>query len=322
MIIPYQQASSKWTSKKSSCVAVSGRLRAAAIAADISPEKRMKYIERAARMQDCSNRIEYQYCPECGNLHISRTNLCRDRLCPVCAWRLSLQRMGQMMRSLEWIYEKDGNLNGAMLTLTVKNCPVDGLNAAIDELTTAWGRLRHRRKFGRWVKGYARSIEVTAGANGTLHPHLHVFVLWAAGYDKNIAQRELCDMWQESLQVEYTPICDIRRAYSRRSSAEDAWRKTLEAVAECTKYALSGKLMSNCPEDMIIPLAEGIKNRRLIAYGGSIAAARTALNYADTDSPTDVDDISIDCPKCGYEGCIPLALEWAAGEYRLALDYQ
>lgn len=156
-MIPYPDALGKWTLHKNAAYQQGTRLRNAGAAVG-----RKDIWLRGDIMRDCSSRIEYTYCQECGSLHIRRTNLCRDRLCPICAWRLSLQRIGDMMQTLEYLHQQRAHISAAMLTLTIKNVDADNLSNTISHMLHAWDRLLKRRTVQKWVTGYARSIEIRA----------------------------------------------------------------------------------------------------------------------------------------------------------------
>lgn len=323
-IIPYPEGINKWTRHKQAAAAVAEKLRLCTVPPRLSmtpDDIRQYWMMRADIMSNCASVLIYDYCRDCGSMHIARSYLCRDRLCPVCSWRLSLQRSGEMWLTLQHLYESGQSIQAAMITLTCKSVPGERLSGAIDTLLSAWARLRKRRTWGRWVEGYARSLEVTIGAGG-YHPHLHVLVLWAAGYDRQITQHDLCDMWGDALRVDYTPICDIRRAYDTTPDGQTAeWERTMAAAIECCKYAISGKVTTKATPNELGYIARALKGRRLIAYGGTIAAARTALSMHDDDTPEDVSDIALICPKCGSEDIISLTYQWAAGGYMMGIPY-
>lgn len=325
MIIPYAKVISKWTDTKKESISTANTLMRATLPpnrAATSPDSASAYWKmRADRMAECSSRIIYNYCVECGSMHIARTNLCRDRLCPVCSWRLALQRSGEMMSALSHIAADGRKLSAAMITLTIKNVSAEGLSEAISAILAAWSRLRKRNAWTKWVDGYARSIEITKGKRG-YHPHMHIFIIWREGYQKNISQRELCDLWRAALRADYTPICDIRSAYDSGSAADpyaDEWNRVMSAAIEATKYALSGKVTHGISDpNELAALALAVRGRRLLAYGGIIADARAALNFSDDDTAADVGEMTIECPKCGGT-MVGLAYEWSAGGYLLGL---
>lgn len=325
MIIPYAKAISKWTDTKKESISTAETLMRATLPpnrAATSPDSASAYWKmRAGRMEECASRIIYNYCVECGSMHIARTNLCRDRLCPVCSWRLALQRSGEMMSTLTHIAADGRKLNAAMITLTIKNVPAEGLSDALSAILDAWARLRKRKPWLTWVDGYARSIEITKGKRG-YHPHMHIFILWKDGYKKHISQRELCDLWRAALRADYTPVCDIRSAYDGGTAVgpcADEWHRVMSAAIEATKYALSGKVTHGISDpNELAALALAVRGRRLLAYGGIIAEARAALCFQDDDVASDVGEMTIECPKCGG-AMIGLAYEWCAGGYMLGL---
>lgn len=306
-IVPYDTALIKWTMHKKQAVEMGRRLMAAGQAAG-----RQDIWMRGDIMKDCSTRLEYTYCQECGSMHLRRTNLCRDRLCPLCAWRLSLQRIGEMMQCIDYLSGKEKNLSGAMLTLTVRNCPTDELSATITQMLKGWDRLFKRRIVQKWVAGYARSIELTRSSKrGDYHPHIHVLILWSEGYNKTIPQKEWAEMWRQSMQLNYTPIVDIRAAYGQNKD-DTAWAKLVAATVEATKYAIKGETLQAIPAPDLITVADALKKRRLISYGGILKAARAELKMNDDDIASDVSDTSIECPKCGATDTVILAYNWAA----------
>lgn len=323
-IIPYPEGLNKWAGHKQQASIVAETLRKCKIAPrlSMSPKDIQQYwIMRADNMANCASVLIYNYCRECGSMHIARSYLCRDRLCPVCSWRLSLQRAGEMWLSLQKIYESGSPVNAAMITLTAKSVTGENLEKSIDELLSAWARLRKRRAWSRWVAGYARSLEVTIGKGG-YHPHMHVLVLWADGYDRQITQRQICDMWGDALRVDYTPICDIRRAYNKAPDGQTSeWERTMNAAIECCKYAVSGKITTSATPDQLGYIARALKGRRLIAYGGIIADARATLSLDDDDTPADISEITITCPKCGSDDVISITYQWATGGYLMGIPY-
>lgn len=315
-IIPYPEQLSKWNKAKKAAVEVGKTMIAAAEEAN-----RKDIWIRGDRMKDCNNRLEYTYCQECGSMHIRKTNLCRDRLCPLCAWRLSLQRVGSMIQTMELLHQERQGLKAAMITLTIKNVPAIELNKSISKMLSGWDKLTKRRKYAHWIAGYARSIEITRSSKrGDYHPHIHALIIWADGYKNNITQRELAYDWAECCEIEdYTPIVDIRAAYGKTKSAT-AWDKLVAATVECCKYAIKGELTHDIANEDLISVADAIKGRRLISYAGCIRKARKKLNIQEENEATDISDTSIECPKCGATDCIILAYHWAedSSVYRLA----
>lgn len=318
-IIPYSCQIEKWNNKKRAAKAAAAKLSAAAAASN-----NQTILMRADRMSNCAERIEYAYCNDCGNLSIAKTYLCRDRLCPVCTWRLSIKRTAELWRVFEVLTAAAaaGNegrqpLNVAMLTLTVKNCELAELGNTIDEMLKAWKKLLKRRTIVRYVKGYARSIEITRGKNGTWHPHIHAIIIFSSDYKNQISQADFCELWRESLGVEYIPICDVRKVYSKKKNDSEEWNKITAAIIEACKYAVKQSTIDSANIEDIIPLAEAVKGKVLIAYGGIIREIRRSLKMSDSERLEEAPELSIECPKCGNMNLVNLIYEWGEGSYIL-----
>ena len=316
-IVPYPRVADKWEGYKNMAVKQSGRLIEAAAAADSALADKLR--ARGGRMSTCASLLEYDFCRECGNMHIRRTNLCRDRLCPLCNWRLSLQRIGETINAMQWIAASGYTGYAAMLTLTQQNCTWQDLAAELERITTAWHMLSKRRDFVRHVVGWARSIEITQGVNDTLHPHLHILLLFAPGYAAEISQRQWAQMWKESLDLDYTPIVDIRRAYARDDAAyEQEWQRLTAATVEATKYAMKAETLLDISAARLADLAASIQGIRFVGYGGLVRKARQALKYKDSETVSDTVCITPECLKCGAPDLVTLGYHWSNTTYILS----
>lgn len=302
----------KWITHKTGAAATGKRLLAAASLHGNKP-----YVEgRALRMQSCCDVIAYQLCPACGKLHLAHAGYCRDRLCPLCAWRLSVERTRNMMLTLDYLAGQRVPLNSALLTLTMRNCQLGQLRSSIDQLLSAWHLLTRRRKVSRHVLGYCRSLEVSRGRDGTsLHPHMHVLLFLPEGYAADIHQREWCAMWQQSLGVDYTPVVDIRKTYAQQQAAGSAqWQAALASSIEALKYAVKPSLLEGASPQELIGMLQGMHGVRLVSYGGIIKDARKAVGITGADAITKPEAI-VHCPDCGAIEPVLMAYRWAANTY-------
>lgn len=324
MIITSEAALRKWSEKKQKSETLATMMLNSISEDDI--EQKMRW----ERMRDCATRLEYQYCADCGSMHLARTNLCRDRLCAVCSWRLSMQRYAEMLHALNLIYEKRGYISAAMLTLTIRNCEASNLRSTIKKLNSAFAKLRKRRIFQKYVIAYAKSIEITKNAkNNTYHPHAHVLLLFDRTYKKTyIKQAEWADMWTQCLNVDYTAIVDIRTAYcadvnvNKNVDNVTKFDATLKAALESCKYALKDNVLDTSDAKSVNEISDALKDMRLISYGLELAAARRELKYKDEDRAVyDVDAAELCCPKCGNETLIDIVYEWAKSSYMPASDF-
>lgn len=266
--------------------------------------------ERVYRMYNCAETIDYKYCPDCGSIHIARTWLCRDRLCPICTWRLSLKRAAEMQRCFLWLSNKTDNYIPEMLTLTVKNTPAAHLSDTIRDMLDAWSKVTKRRRPKKAILGYARSLEITRNKRtGQYHPHIHVLLLRDPAH--NINQSEWCTMWEEALDIDYTPVCHIERAYSVSDDGSKDYSNLSQAAIEALKYAIKSEVVKATPPDELPTLADAIKGKRLVTYGGLIKQARAALRLPADEYADLVDAFSLECPDCGCTAAILMGYRWS-----------
>lgn len=245
-------------------------------------------------MSECSTTIQARRCAACQKLEVIGTKRCRDRLCPVCGWRLSVRRFGEMSEVMERLraYGIEHKLHTYFLTLTVKNCRLEHLSGTLDRMAAAWKRVTER-KYWSSVYGWARSTEVTYNPRtGLYHPHYHIIYTTMEQKPLREVQRETRQTWTSALRVTYPAVTDVRPAYSKRSSDES----TLAVLLESFKYAVKDSDLLAMPTRDFKAFAAAIAGRRLVAYGGVIASIRKDIGAAaDEDDAEDSFSVTCDC---------------------------
>lgn len=307
----------EWTEKKQQAVMVASKMLAYC---EDHYSARMRVQKRMLRMLYCADTIRTILCKECGHMEYYASR-CKDRLCPVCQWRLSIQRLAEMMSVHDYLMQQDGYINVAMLTLTIKNCSGPQLPQTVRKLLDGWQLICKRRDVQRYVRGYARSIEIT-NKRGSWHPHLHVLVYFGKDYKKQLSIYDIVRMWRESLGVDYDPICDIRSAYSKRKDKQYNNRhdKITALVAEATKYVMKSELLTQAAPEDILLLDEATKGVRLCSYGGIIRKARSACGITDKDTLEDAEIRADVCKDCGSSEVVEMTWQWALDGYKLFRD--
>lgn len=265
---------------------------------------------KAERLRQCATNISFKVDVASGRKTLHSANFCRVRLCPVCQWRRGLKVFGQTSKIMKAI-EADRPMSYIFVTLTLKNCDGNSLGKTIDNMMTAWNRMQGRKAVKQAVKGYYRGLEVTHNTDisssdyNTFHPHFHaVFAVNPSYFSSRdyISQSAWTSLWKKSMQLDYTPIVDVRRVKG----------STAAAVAEAAKYSVK-------PGDYIIPddwdltvetvqlLDTVLNKRRFTAYGGLFSEWHKKLNLDDSDEGdlihTDSDEDSSEdtsAPKYWY----------------------
>lgn len=267
----------------------------------VNSYNRLGNDNKAYKVSECGNYLSFKKSDE-GTKKLFRANFCKVRLCPMCSWRRSKKTYGQVSKVMNKALE-DREYRFIFLTLTCRNVDGEELPETMDKLFKGFDRLFKRTAIKKAVKGWFRALEVTHNLDkdsefyNTYHPHFHIILMVNKSYfnkpELYITQADWTDLWKESLQVEYTPIVDVR-AFKTANKV-----LTAKAVAESAKYTVKDVdyLILNNEEmtDNAVMILDGaLANRRLIAFGGELRKIHKALNLDDTEDGdlinTDNDD--------------------------------
>lgn len=303
LILTQEQQESKnnlvdWSAHKSAAVTLATRL------------ARMPSIPkgRVTRMLNCGDTIGMRYCPSCGYRHITHTHSCKDRLCPLCSWRLAIKRYHEMRATIEYLSGEieDRQLKAFMLTLTVKNCKSRYLRETLAKMSEAWDKMRHHKAL-RDVAGWGRCTEVTFNqSTKQFHPHYHILLL----VPQEIMPYEMeyqCRMaWQRAAQLPYVPVIDVRAAYCK-----DGENDIIKCAGEAFSYSIKPMTVSGMSDYYLESFANQMAGFRLTGFGGIIKQARAELKITDEEKD---DDHRPDICQCGSQ-LEEMLLAWSAGGY-------
>jgi len=238
---------------------------------------------KALRVHNCGSYLEIKTYLEDGSTKLHSGKFCGVRLCPMCSWRLSQKRFSNLSKVIE-ILHVNGRYHLLFLTLTIKNPEGDNLKQTIEQMLKAWGYMSNKsREFNRSVVGWFRAIEITYNQESeTYHPHIHVVLAVNQSYFNGsyyISQKKWVAMWRSALKIDYDPVIDICKEYSKDKSS------TL--ISEASKYATkdSEYLISDNQEltDKVVDVLDKSLHRvRLIAYGGILKEIYEKLNLDDS----------------------------------------
>ena len=268
------------------------------------------FHERGVRMQFCGHFLGLRECPECGKSEISSANLCRDRLCPTCQWRLSLRRFAEMCTTISYMQDFLDIYRVGFLTLTVRNCTPENLRYTLQTMAKDWNRLLAQRWLKPVLMGTARSVEITYNPiTKTFHPHFHIITFT----DRAFSEGELRSMftigWQKAARLDYLPVTDFKFIQPDEvgSGGLDDERLT-GAILETYKYATKSDELANMPLAIFRQFVAAIQGVRFASFTGIVRQARQALGYKDSDEPEEP-IARIRC-SCGAE-MIDGVLQWS-----------
>lgn len=240
----------------------------------------------AAKIRGCADSVVIRRYE--GDIReVAYTMFCRQRLCPVCAWRRSLKAFWMLSHILDYcdaqrVAQKGKPYEYILLTLTMESVSGDALPEAIDRMYDAYTRLSRRREW-KVMKGAWRTLEVTYNPDtDTFHPHLHIIAAVNPSYFTQrgyISQDKLCLLWQDCGRFPYKPICDIRRVSTKIDK---------KGIYEVAKYATKissvlFKSQKRAPENILCDLHAALFKRKLFTSYGIMREASRALRMTDED---------------------------------------
>lgn len=284
---------SKWGVQKKRAKLVAKHMR---LASGVYPSLK----GRAYRMSHCSDTIAYEVMPD-GSYRYAGACLCRDKLCPVCAWRLAVKRTGEMIKTIDKLTEIAPRTTAIHIVLTVKNCEASKLKAVIQAMSAGFARLRRRQLWKDYIIGYARSIEVTYNADkATYHPHIHCVCIVPDTYTRQISIGDWVELWRDCARLEYRPIVWASHAYTQRTTlyadaSAHAYRfedtneagAAKNAIVEAMKYSIKpDTLIDAAQAGDIGEIAVQMAGIRTVSYGGILKQIRKMLGITG-DEPTE-----------------------------------
>lgn len=267
--------------------------------------------DKAARLRECGKVLTYNVFAD-GTKKLARTTSCRVRLCPICTWRRSLVNFATNLQIVNFL-EAEKPRGWIFATFTIGRCSGSELSAQIDRILYAYKKLLLQIPVKKAVKGAYRGLEITHDTCefvtptmlkkrpnfaeqglcvgdrnplfNTYHVHLHCIFCTTSSYFKNsnyLTHDAWVAAWQQALDVDYTPIVDVKRIRPKDGSIAGA-------VGEVSKYATKSNDYL-VPEDWdltvdTVRLLDSVLNgRRFVSYSGELLRAKRALKLKDADN--------------------------------------
>lgn len=283
-------------------------------------EDNPEYFRKAQNVDSCGTSLEFaKYSDDSFKLH--RANFCRDRLCPMCAWRRSYKIFGQVSQIMNLI---ENDYAFIFLTLTVRSCDGEDLSKLIDRMNKAWLRFIKYSRIKHICKGFFKGLEITYNAvSDCYHPHFHVIIAVPKAYFTHkdyIKHDEWLELWRKAMRDPKILILDVRRVRDKKSTASGAeFSKSLgSAVAEVAKYAVKSSdylfVNERLTDFCVYTFSESLKNRRLCAMGGCFLEAHKKLQLDDSE---DGDLIHLDGEIRSDVALQIFKYGWSCGAYKL-----
>lgn len=285
--------------------------------------KRLHMDQRANRVLSCGHYLEFATEIATGKRTLIGADFCRDRLCPMCSWRRSLRVFSDLSKVFEKVMTENSGYVPVFLTLTVRNCRPEELKSQLVSMNAAWNRFNNDRTVKRAFCGWFRCLEITYNKkDDTMHPHYHVMMLADRDYFNSkdyLSIHKIVSLWRRALQVDYDPVCHIRRIRGKNNCTENV----RYAVLEVAKYAVKDTdyIFENDQEltDYVVEnLAVAMHQVKLVAYGGILRKIAISLKAKD-----DVDDFATIGAQCYSDPVLYIVSKyrWVAGVGKYRNDF-
>ena len=230
---------------------------------------------------NCGTYLEFYSDKKIENKKLNKANFCKNRFCPMCAWRKARKDALQVAILMQYLKQEKG-LEFVMMTLTAPNVPGENLKNEITRYNKNFKKLMKRKEFEKISFGYMRKLEVTYNQErNDFHPHFHVIIAVDKKYFKSrnyISKQRLLVMWQNVMNDDTITQVDIRKI-----SADDN-----KAISEIAKYtAKDSDYMTS--QDVFDYFYKALKNRQVVTYGGVFKEALVLFKNGELDKYKEID---------------------------------
>lgn len=279
---------------------------------------KINYFDRYSSVSFCSKFLDFGLTVT-GEHKLCKANFCRDKFCPMCAWRRTRKMYNQVYTCVDSIYS---DYQFLFLTLTVPNVDGSELSDTIDLLNKSFQAFIRYKIFKNVVVGYVKCLEITYNRKrDDYHPHFHVLLVVPSDYfssDNYVSRDSFLSAWRRATNNYSITQVDIRRI--RCNPNRPDLNNISSAVAEVTKYAIKptdyiftdSKILT---DRILYTLSNVLYGRRTISFGGIFFKLRKRLGYTK-DINDDDDLIHID-NKASDDIVSVSRYVWYNGRYHL-----
>lgn len=230
---------------------------------------------------NCGTYLEFYSDKKIENKKLNKANFCKNRFCPMCAWRKARKDALQVAILMQYLKQEKG-LEFVMMTLTAPNVSGENLKNEITRYNKNFKKLMKRKEFEKISLGYMRKLEVTYNQDrNDFHPHFHVIIAVDKKYFKSrnyISKQRLLVMWQNAMNDDTITQVDIRKI-----SADDN-----KAISEIAKYtAKDSDYMKS--QEVFDYFYKALKNRQVVTFGGAFKEALVLFKNGELDKYKEID---------------------------------
>ncbi len=233
-------------------------------------------------VEDCNTFLSFVADKTLEKQKLYKANSCKNRFCPVCAWRKARKDALGLSLMMQYIKEQE-NKEFIFLTLTTPNVKATKLESEIKRYNQSFRRLTNRKHFKSIAKGYVRKLEITYNKKrDDYNPHFHVLIAVNKSYftDKRyyISQQEWLDLWRDVTGI--SEITQVQVQKIRQNNNKELY--------EMAKY--SGKDSDYLINQKVFDaFYKSLKGKQVLVYSGLFKEAKKKLKNGDLDYLKEID---------------------------------
>ena len=233
-------------------------------------------------VEDCNTFLSFVADKTLEKQKLYKANSCKNRFCPVCAWRKARKDALGLSLMMQYIKQQEKK-EFIFLTLTTPNVMSDELENEIKRYNNSFRKLIKRKKVGSVIKGYVRKLEITYNKKrDDYNPHFHVLIAVNKSYftDKRyyISQQEWLDLWRDVTGI--SEITQVQVQKIRQNNNKELY--------EMAKY--SGKDSDYLINQKVFDaFYKSLKGNQVLVYSGLFKEAKKKLKNGDLDYLKEID---------------------------------
>jgi len=232
------------------------------------------------RLCECGDWIDFLVDREETKLKVQQANFCKNRFCPMCAWRLAHKDAMKIAVLMEYI-EVEHDKAFIFVTLTAPNVKGEDLRDEITRYNKAFKNLTKRNEILRINQGYIRKLEITYNAErNDYHPHFHCIFAVNKSYFKSrdyVSQKRWLDLWRSVMGDDTITQVDVRRVKKDKDSNEIA-----KYAAKDSDYTQS--------QEIFDVFYNALKGRQVLTFNGLFADANKKYKAGELDKYKTLDE--------------------------------
>lgn len=235
------------------------------------------------RVDECGNWVEMLADENKDKLKVHQANFCKNRFCPVCAWRQAEKDALKIGVIMDYLANEFGYVF-IMVTLTAPNVTGETLPGKITQYNQAFKNLCKREEIMCLNRGYVRKLEVTYNPErDDYHPHFHCIFAVNKSYftDRTyVSQEKWLNLWRDVMNDQSITQVDVRRI--KMVAADGELGNKNRAVNEVSKYAAkdSDYTLNKGVFDIFY---RALKGRQILTFNGAFKEANAMFKVGALD---------------------------------------